>query len=172
MFCALLEFALVNYASRSDMQRDRARERMERARRQWELEHADQVILAAEVQYKYITITKLMYFFQNNLPPGSGPTPQTTMTAGGAAGGTGTTNTLSGSAAGNNANGGKMNHVGAAAPSMLQQQQQQQQQHQGVETSVMDGAIPGYALVRKDAFCVAFQAIRICSKGHDVALLP
>ena len=39
MFCALLEFALVNYASRSDMQRDRARERMERARRQWELEH-------------------------------------------------------------------------------------------------------------------------------------
>ena len=41
VFCALLEFALVNYASRSDMQRDRARERMERARRQWELEHAD-----------------------------------------------------------------------------------------------------------------------------------
>ena len=41
MFCALLEFALVNYASRSDMQRDRARERNERARRQWELEHAD-----------------------------------------------------------------------------------------------------------------------------------
>ena len=31
----------MNYASRSDMQRDRARERMERARRQWELEHAD-----------------------------------------------------------------------------------------------------------------------------------
>ena len=41
VFCALLEFALVNYASRSDMQRDRARERNERARRQWELEHAD-----------------------------------------------------------------------------------------------------------------------------------
>jgi len=41
VFCALLEFALVNYASRSDMQRDRARERMERARRQWELEQAD-----------------------------------------------------------------------------------------------------------------------------------
>lgn len=41
VFCALLEFALVNYASRSDMQRDRARERMERARRQWELEHGD-----------------------------------------------------------------------------------------------------------------------------------
>jgi len=41
VFCALLEFALVNYASRSDMQRERARERMERARRQWELEHAD-----------------------------------------------------------------------------------------------------------------------------------
>lgn len=39
VFCALLEFALVNYASRSDMQRDRARERIERARRQWELEH-------------------------------------------------------------------------------------------------------------------------------------
>jgi len=51
VFCALLEFALVNYASRSDMQRDRARERNERARRQWELEHAD---------------------FQQ-LPPGSGP---------------------------------------------------------------------------------------------------
>ena len=32
---------MVNYASRSDMQRDRARERNERARRQWELEHAD-----------------------------------------------------------------------------------------------------------------------------------
>ena len=41
VFCALLEFALVNYASRSDMQRDRARERNERARRQWELENAD-----------------------------------------------------------------------------------------------------------------------------------
>ena len=41
VFSALLEFALVNYASRSDMQRDRARERNERARRQWELEHAD-----------------------------------------------------------------------------------------------------------------------------------
>merc|ERR1719411_937378 len=41
VFCALWEFALVNYASRSDMQRDRARERMERAKRQWELEHAD-----------------------------------------------------------------------------------------------------------------------------------
>ena len=41
MFCALLEFALVNYASRSDMQRDRSRERVERARRQWELENAD-----------------------------------------------------------------------------------------------------------------------------------
>ena len=41
VFCALLEFALVNYASRSDMQRDRARERMERARRQWELENAE-----------------------------------------------------------------------------------------------------------------------------------
>ena len=34
------------------MQRDRARERNERARRQWELEHAD---------------------MQQNLPPGSGP---------------------------------------------------------------------------------------------------
>lgn len=41
VFCALLEFALVNYASRSDMQRDRSRERVERARRQWELENAD-----------------------------------------------------------------------------------------------------------------------------------
>ena len=41
VFCALLEFALVNYASRSDMQRDRARERNERARRQWELEHCE-----------------------------------------------------------------------------------------------------------------------------------
>jgi len=41
VFCALLEFALVNYASRSDTQRVRTRERMERARRQWELEHAD-----------------------------------------------------------------------------------------------------------------------------------
>ena len=41
VFCALLEFALVNYASRSDMQREQARERMERARRQWELEHDD-----------------------------------------------------------------------------------------------------------------------------------
>lgn len=41
MFCALLEFALVNYASRSDMQRERARERIDRARRQWELEHGD-----------------------------------------------------------------------------------------------------------------------------------
>ena len=51
VFCALLEFALVNYASRSDMQRDRARERNERARRQWELEHAD----------------------MQQLPPGSGP---------------------------------------------------------------------------------------------------
>ena len=39
VFCALLEFALVNYASRSDMQRDRTRERVERARRQWELEN-------------------------------------------------------------------------------------------------------------------------------------
>nr|XP_040570870.1 LOW QUALITY PROTEIN: glutamate-gated chloride channel-like [Lepeophtheirus salmonis] len=43
VFCALLEFALVNYASRSDMQRDRNRERMERARRQWELENADTI---------------------------------------------------------------------------------------------------------------------------------
>lgn len=51
VFCALLEFALVNYASRSDMQRDRARERNERARRQWELEHAD----------------------MQQVPPGSGP---------------------------------------------------------------------------------------------------
>lgn len=41
VFCALLEFALVNYASRSDMQRERARERIDRARRQWELEHGD-----------------------------------------------------------------------------------------------------------------------------------
>ena len=41
VFCALLEFALVNYASRSDIQRERSRERMERARRQWELENAD-----------------------------------------------------------------------------------------------------------------------------------
>ncbi|XP_023319739.1 glutamate-gated chloride channel [Eurytemora carolleeae] len=41
VFCALLEFALVNYASRSDMQRERARERIERARRQWEVEHTD-----------------------------------------------------------------------------------------------------------------------------------
>lgn len=55
VFCALLEFALVNYASRSDMQRDRARERMERARRQWELEHAD----------------------QQAMPPGAGPGPTT-----------------------------------------------------------------------------------------------
>ena len=47
MFCALLEFALVNYASRSDMQRDRARERMERARRQWELENAAEMEAAA-----------------------------------------------------------------------------------------------------------------------------
>ena len=45
MFCALLEFALVNYASRSDMQRDRARERMERAKRQWELEHASDMCI-------------------------------------------------------------------------------------------------------------------------------
>ena len=41
VFCALLEFALVNYASRSDIQRERSRERIERARRQWELENAD-----------------------------------------------------------------------------------------------------------------------------------
>ena len=41
VFCALLEFALVNYASRSDMHRERARERVERARRQWELEHGE-----------------------------------------------------------------------------------------------------------------------------------
>lgn len=47
VFCALLEFALVNYASRSDMQRDRARERMERARRQWELENAAEMEAAA-----------------------------------------------------------------------------------------------------------------------------
>ena len=31
----------MNYASRSDMQRERARERLERARRQWELEHSE-----------------------------------------------------------------------------------------------------------------------------------
>ena len=31
----------MNYASRSDMQRERSRERIERARRQWELENAD-----------------------------------------------------------------------------------------------------------------------------------
>merc|ERR1719347_77165 len=43
VFCALLEFALVNYASRSDMQRERVRERLERVRRQWELEHADTI---------------------------------------------------------------------------------------------------------------------------------
>jgi len=61
VFCALLEFALVNYASRSDMQRDRARERIERARRQWELENQaskatsngsrnpDQVVLKAHM---------------------------------------------------------------------------------------------------------------------------
>lgn len=58
VFCALLEFALVNYASRSDMQRDRARERNERARRQWELEHAD----------------------MEQMPPGSGPGPVTSGT--------------------------------------------------------------------------------------------
>ena len=48
VFCALLEFALVNYASRSDMHRERARERTERARRQWELEHADSLSKGAE----------------------------------------------------------------------------------------------------------------------------
>lgn len=58
VFCALLEFALVNYASRSDMQRDRARERNERARRQWELENAE------------------------HLPPGSGPNPSSGVTPG------------------------------------------------------------------------------------------
>ena len=41
VFCALLEFALVNYASRSDMHRERGRERLQRARRQWELEHTE-----------------------------------------------------------------------------------------------------------------------------------
>ena len=39
VFCALLEFALVNYASRSDMHRERGRERLQRAKRQWELEN-------------------------------------------------------------------------------------------------------------------------------------
>ncbi len=104
---------MVNYASRSDMQRDRARERMERARRQWELEHADQQ------------------------PPGAGPPG---VSGGGAgAGGTGTT-TLSGGGGGTN---GGMNHISGAAgmPGSAGAPAA------GVDTSVMDGGIPGFALV-------------------------
>ena len=54
VFCALLEFALVNYASRSDMHRERARERVERARRQWELEHADGQTNGGGGQYNHV----------------------------------------------------------------------------------------------------------------------
>lgn len=44
VFGALLEFALVNYASRSDLQRDK----MKQQRKQWEMEHAAAMAEAAD----------------------------------------------------------------------------------------------------------------------------
>ncbi|XP_076062284.1 glutamate-gated chloride channel-like isoform X2 [Oratosquilla oratoria] len=40
VFGALLEFALVNYASRSDKQREKIKEKMKEQKKQWEAEHA------------------------------------------------------------------------------------------------------------------------------------
>ena len=74
VFCALLEFALVNYASRSDIQRDRTRDRVERARRQWQLEtnHGDkapsyQATVLARVRKRCSIIVKLHSNLQTKL---------------------------------------------------------------------------------------------------------
>ena len=40
VFGALLEFALVNYASRSDKHREKLKEKLKEQRKQWEAEHA------------------------------------------------------------------------------------------------------------------------------------
>ena len=131
VFCALLEFALVNYASRSDMQRDRARERLERARRQWELEHA-----AADQQM-----------------PGAGPPPPpggagaasgaagAVASAGGGGGAGSATTTLTGGGTNNG-----MNHIGGGAAGMPGAAGAPAA---AIDTSVMDGGIPGFALVRR-----------------------
>ena len=54
VFGALLEFALVNYASRSDMHR----EQLKKQRRQWELEH--QAAMEAEHGFEDGTTTFAM----------------------------------------------------------------------------------------------------------------
>ncbi|MPC47357.1 Glutamate-gated chloride channel [Portunus trituberculatus] len=40
VFGALLEFALVNYASRSDKHREKLKEKLKEQKKQWEMEHA------------------------------------------------------------------------------------------------------------------------------------
>ncbi|MPD03510.1 Glutamate-gated chloride channel [Portunus trituberculatus] len=40
VFGALLEFALVNYASRSDKHREKLKEKLKEHKKQWEMEHA------------------------------------------------------------------------------------------------------------------------------------
>lgn len=40
VFGALLEFALVNYASRSDKHREKLKEKLKEQKKQWEVEHA------------------------------------------------------------------------------------------------------------------------------------
>ncbi len=194
MFCALLEFALVNYASRSDMQRDRARERMERARRQWELEHAD----------------------QQNMIPGAGPPPpgqggggpgQGPPGAGGKPGGNGAgggggantpggtgkiikdccrdevlqfrfifsgvqtaSSTLSGAGGITAGNNGGMNHIAAAG--LAAGAGNSAPPTAGVDTSVMDGGIPGFALVSNPrSFSILrciIQSFFIAEKAHIV----
>lgn len=47
VFGALLEFALVNYASRSDKQREKMKEKVKEQKKQWEME-MEAAALAAE----------------------------------------------------------------------------------------------------------------------------
>ena len=58
----------MNYASRSDMHRERARERVERARRQWELEHGDGQTNGGGGQYNQVpsyeaTVVSMVFLY-------------------------------------------------------------------------------------------------------------
>ena len=62
----------MNYASRSDMHRERARERVERARRQWELEHGDSQTNGGGGQYNQVpsyeaTVVSMVFLYSTLL---------------------------------------------------------------------------------------------------------
>lgn len=71
VFGALLEFALVNYASRSDKHREKLKEKLKEQKKQWEAEHAAALEAAMQDQtedgHTFAMVSNLTQHYAGNL---------------------------------------------------------------------------------------------------------